>query len=197
MGALWTRILSPILSSRSCRIPMPLPHFPVGLDAAGRTAILCKLKLGHVMCTIPATSAFRPGFSGETVECEGVRLTLWDMGGQARLRPPWRLFCRSFSAVVYAVDSSAGERLQEAREELEAVVSAEEAFGMPFPFRGGASLRVVANQRDLPGALYVQQVREGLDLRRHGRPWHVQPTCAVTSEGVHEALAWLAREVAK
>lgn len=159
-------------------------------------------------------------------------------GGQARLRPPWRLFCRSFSAVVYAVNSSAGERLQEAREELEAVVSAEEApSGCLFPFvlscsspasrfrperliyemaspffasqapsplppagdrgGGGASLRVVANQRDLPGALYVQQVREGLDLRRHGRPWHVQPTCAVTSEGVHEALAWLAREVAR
>ncbi|XP_037803058.1 ADP-ribosylation factor-like [Penaeus monodon] len=173
-GALWTRILS----SRSCRI------LPVGLDAAGRTTILCKLKLGHVMCTIPAA-----GLQHETVECEGVRLTPWDVGGQARLRPPWRLFRRSSSAVVYAVGSSAGERLQEAREELEAVVSAEEAPSAP--------LRVVANQRDLPGALYVQQVREGLDLRRHGRPWHVQPTCAASLAGQGGGQVRLARGVAK
>lgn len=61
----------------------------------------------------------------------------------------------------------------------------------------GVPLLVIANKQDLPGALSVQQVSEGLDLRQHNRPWHVQPTCAITSEGVYEALDWLAREVAK
>lgn len=60
----------------------------------------------------------------------------------------------------------------------------------------GVPLLVVANKQDLPGALSVPQLSEGLDLRRHDRPWHVQPTCAITSEGVYEALDWLARELA-
>ncbi|XP_047490289.1 ADP-ribosylation factor-like [Penaeus chinensis] len=178
MGILLSRILSLIQSSRSCRILM------VGLDAAGKTTILYKLKLGEVVSTIPTI-----GFNVETVEYKNISFTVWDVGGQVKLRPLWRHYYQNTTAVVYVVDSSDSERLREAKEELEAILENEEVAGVP--------LLVIANKQDLPRALSVQQVSEGLDLRRHNRPWHVQPTCAITSEGVYEALDWLAREVAK
>jgi GTPase SAR1 family protein len=46
----------------------PLSFHRVGLDAAGKTTILYKLKLGEVVTTIPTI-----GFNVETVEYKKVR----------------------------------------------------------------------------------------------------------------------------
>ena len=49
----------------------------VGLDAAGKTTILYKLKLGEIVTTIPTI-----GFNVETVEYKNVSFTCWDVGGK-------------------------------------------------------------------------------------------------------------------
>merc|ERR1711908_110837 len=53
----------------------------VGLDAAGKTTILYKLKLGEIVTTIPTI-----GFNVETVEYKNISFTVWDVGGQDELR---------------------------------------------------------------------------------------------------------------
>ena len=53
----------------------------VGLDAAGKTTILYKLKLGEVVTTIPTI-----GFNVETVEYKNISFTVWDVGGQDKVR---------------------------------------------------------------------------------------------------------------
>ncbi len=50
-------------------------------DAAGKTTILYKLKLGEIVTTIPTI-----GFNVETVEYKNINFTVWDVGGQARER---------------------------------------------------------------------------------------------------------------
>jgi small GTP-binding protein len=59
----------------------------VGLDAAGKTTILYKLKLGEIVTTIPTI-----GFNVETVEYKNISFTVWDVGGQDKV---WMedLFC--------------------------------------------------------------------------------------------------------
>ena len=57
----------------------------VGLDAAGKTTILYKLKLGEIVTTIPTI-----GFNVETVEYKNINFTVWDVGGQDKIRPLWR-----------------------------------------------------------------------------------------------------------
>ncbi len=52
----------------------------VGLDAAGKTTILYKLKLGEVVTTIPTI-----GFNVETVEYGNLSITVWDVGGKVTL----------------------------------------------------------------------------------------------------------------
>lgn len=48
-----------------------------GLDAAGKTTILYKLKLGEVVTTIPTI-----GFNVESIQHRNVSFTVWDVGGQ-------------------------------------------------------------------------------------------------------------------
>ena len=58
----------------------------LGLDAAGKTTVLYKLKLNEQVTTIPTI-----GFNVETVELgNGLSFTVWDVGGQQKLRPLWQ-----------------------------------------------------------------------------------------------------------
>src|ERR1700722_17457275 len=71
----------------------------VGLDAAGKTTILYKLKLGEIVTTIPTIGTFSQhhhvdhhshldlGFNVETVEYKNISFTVWDVGGQDKIRP--------------------------------------------------------------------------------------------------------------
>lgn len=57
----------------------------LGLDNAGKTTILCKLKMGESVSTIPTV-----GFNVETVTYKNVKFNVWDVGGQDKIRPLWR-----------------------------------------------------------------------------------------------------------
>jgi stage III sporulation protein SpoIIIAA len=55
MGLTFTKLFQKLFSKREMRILM------VGLDAAGKTTILYKLKLGEIVTTIPTIGTFRSG----------------------------------------------------------------------------------------------------------------------------------------
>ena len=57
----------------------------LGLDAAGKTTILYKLKLNQSVTTIPTI-----GFNVETVQYKNVKFSVWDVGGQDKLQSLWR-----------------------------------------------------------------------------------------------------------
>merc|ERR1712029_1002107 len=79
MGNLFSNIWKRMVGTREMRILM------VGLDAAGKTTILYKLKLGEVVNTIPTI-----GFNVETVEYKNISFNVWDVGGQDKIRLLWR-----------------------------------------------------------------------------------------------------------
>ena len=58
----------------------------LGLDGAGKTTILYKLKLGEYLTTIPTV-----GFNVETVEYKNLTMTIWDVGGHTSIRKIWKL----------------------------------------------------------------------------------------------------------
>uniref|UniRef100_A0A3Q2Q3H5 ADP ribosylation factor 5 n=1 Tax=Fundulus heteroclitus TaxID=8078 RepID=A0A3Q2Q3H5_FUNHE len=79
MGLTISSLFSKLFGKKQMRILM------VGLDAAGKTTILYKLKLGEIVTTIPTI-----GFNVETVEYKNICFTVWDVGGQDKIRPLWR-----------------------------------------------------------------------------------------------------------
>merc|ERR1712076_244884 len=85
----------------------------VGLDAAGKTTILYKLKLGEIVTTIPTI-----GFNVDTVEYENISFTVWDVGGQDKIRPLWRHYYTGTNGMIFVVDSNDHDRVDLAREEL-------------------------------------------------------------------------------
>ena len=84
----------------------------VGLDAAGKTTILYKLKLGEVVTTIPTI-----GFNVETVEYKNISFTVWDVGGQDKIRPLWRHYYQNTQGLIFVVDSNDRDRIDDARDE--------------------------------------------------------------------------------
>eukprot|EP00834_Sanchytrium_tribonematis_P006089 NODE_418_length_7796_cov_0.461868.p10 type:complete len:101 gc:universal NODE_418_length_7796_cov_0.461868:871-569(-) len=79
MGLSFSKLFEGLFGKKEMRILM------VGLDAAGKTTILYKLKLGEIVTTIPTI-----GFNVETVEYKNISFTVWDVGGQDKIRPLWR-----------------------------------------------------------------------------------------------------------
>merc|ERR1719381_10013 len=129
MGAAFGRIFSKLFGKKEMRILM------VGLDAAGKTTILYKLKLGEIVTTIPTI-----GFNVETVEYKNISFTVWDVGGQDKIRPLWRHYFQNTQGVIFVVDSNDRDRMTESRDELARMLGDDELRD--------AVLLVLANKQD-------------------------------------------------
>ncbi|XP_061181637.1 uncharacterized protein LOC133190170 [Saccostrea echinata] len=156
----------------------------LGLDAAGKTTILYKIKLNENVCTIPTI-----GFNVETVSpVKGVSFTVWDIGGQDKIRPLWKYYFQNTEGLVYVVDSNDRERIAESREELFGILQYDEMRGVP--------VMIIANKQDLPNALNTSQVAEMMCLHKiTSRKWFIQSACATTGEGIYEAMQELSTMV--
>jgi|TARA_A100001015_G_C14668657_1_gene585969 ADP-ribosylation factor protein 1 len=151
----------------------------VGLDAAGKTTILYKLKLGEVVTTIPTI-----GFNVETVEYKNIKFTVWDVGGQDKIRPLWRHYYQNTEGVIFVVDSNDLERIDAARKELEQML-AEDSLK-------DACVLVFANKQDLPNAMQVSEMADKLGLSNmRTRKWFIKGCCATTGDGLYDGLDWM------
>ncbi|KAL3318366.1 Arf GTPase arf3 [Cichlidogyrus casuarinus] len=155
----------------------------VGLDAAGKTTILYKLKLGEIVTTIPTI-----GFNVETVEYKNISFTVWDVGGQDKIRPLWRHYFQNTQGLIFVIDSNDRERINEARDELTRMLQEDELRD--------AVLLVFANKQDLPNAMNAAEITEKLKLHSlRNRTWYIQSTCATNGIGLYEGLDWLSNQL--
>jgi small GTP-binding protein len=155
----------------------------VGLDAAGKTTTLYKLKLGEVVATIPTI-----GFNVERVDYKNISFIVWDIGGQDKIRPLWRYYYQNTQGIIFMVDSSDRERIDEARQELTKLLTEEELRGIP--------LLVLANKQDLSTAMSVVEISHELGLQSlRNRKWFIQATCATSGAGLYEGLHWMAETI--
>merc|ERR1719473_2134257 len=178
MGLVFSNLWSRFAGKQDVRILM------LGLDAAGKTTVLYKFKLGESVTTIPTI-----GFNVETVEYKHISFTMWDVGGQEKIRPLWRHYFIGTNALIYVVDSNDRDRIEDAREELMKVLNEDEMRD--------AVLLVFANKQDLPNSMAVAEVTEKLGLSNmRNRQWFIQSACATTGDGLYEGLDWMSRTLA-
>lgn len=89
----------------------------LGLDSAGKTTVLYRLKFDQYLNTVPTI-----GFNCEKIrgtgKAKGVQFLVWDVGGQEKLRPLWRSYTRCTDGIVFVLDSVDVERMEEAKIEL-------------------------------------------------------------------------------
>ncbi|XP_069778230.1 ADP-ribosylation factor 1 isoform X1 [Narcine bancroftii] len=177
MGMALSTLLKSMFGKREMRILM------VGLDAAGKTTILYKLKLGEIVTTIPTI-----GFNVETVEYKSISFTVWDVGGQDKIRPLWRHYFQNTQGLIFVVDSNDRERVNEAKDELMRMLAEDELRD--------AVLLLFANKQDLPNAMNAAEITDKLGLHAlRQRTWFIQATCATSGDGLYEGLDWLSNQL--
>merc|ERR1711939_868973 len=161
MGLSFAKLFDKFFGKKEHRILM------LGLDAAGKTTMVYKLKLGEVLRSVPTI-----GFNVETVEFKNVKFNIWDVGGQDKLRALWRHYYPNTDALIYVVDSADRQRIELAKKELHSMLLEEDLKD--------SVLLVLANKQDL-GVMSVAEVIDKLDLSSlRGRDWFCQGTSALT-----------------
>jgi small GTP-binding protein len=186
MGGFFAKALEKIMGKQEMRILM------VGLDAAGKTTILYKLKLGDVITTIPTI-----GFNVETVEYKNIEFTVWDIGGQHLIRPLWRHYYQGTEAVIFVVDSNDRERIDGTDYNDDNVCDQLHSM-LADDLLKDSVLLVLANKQDLPQAMSVDEVSRRLKLHSlKNREWYVQGSCAHSGDGLYEGLDWLSQTLRK
>ena len=108
---------------------------------------------------------------------------MWDVGGQDKLRPLWRSYTRCTDGIIFVVDSTKTDRFEEAKLELLKICkSTHKQTSIP--------VLILANKQDLPVAIEANKLESLLGLKELGPSvlWHLQPTCAVTGEGLDEGM---------
>lgn len=166
------------LTKKSLRILM------LGLDGSGKTTILYKLKLGEVITTIPTI-----GFNVETVDYKNLSFTVWDIGGQDKIRILWRHYYCNTHAIIFVVDASDRQRIN--------AVSSELHYILKEPELDNAILLVLANKQDMIDSMTIAEIIEHLQLKEmRTRQWFIQATCAIEGQGLYEGLDWLSAQLA-
>ncbi|OXA56983.1 ADP-ribosylation factor-like protein 4C [Folsomia candida] len=170
------------------------PHHVVmvGLDSAGKTTALYRLKLDSYLNTVPTIGFNCERVKGTRGKSKNVNFVVWDVGGQEKLRPLWRSYTRHTDAIIFVLDSLDLERFEEAKVELVRTVRSHDNLGVP--------LLLLANKQDLPGAKEPHEIESLLQLREtlpHNSLYHVQPACAITGEGLDEGVEVLYEMILK
>ena len=135
----------PFFGKKDVRILM------VGLDEAGKTTILYQLKMGETVKTIPTL-----GFNVETIEYKKVLFTIWDVGGQDKIKVTWEHYYQNTDGLIFVVDSNDQDKIVKAAEELKKLLAEEELKNCP--------VLVLANKQDINGALAPGEVCKQLKM---------------------------------
>lgn len=99
MGLMLSGLLQKVSSMKSLMMgTKEVRILMVGLDSAGKTTILYKLKLNEdEINTVPTV-----GFNVETVNYKKLSFTVWDVGGQDKIRNLWRHYFQNTDGMLLA-----------------------------------------------------------------------------------------------
>ena len=174
MGSCCSKLCSKFFGPKDFRILI------VGLDGAGKTSILYRIKEGEKVQTIPTI-----GFNIETLNYQGLSLTVWDVGGQDKIRVLWKHYYQNLDGLIFVVDSNDPDRIEDAEEELKKMLAEEELEKCP--------VLILANKQDIEGCLKPEIVEEKIGIKEYtGKTYHVEGTSVVSGKGIKEAFDWLA-----
>ncbi|XP_015205156.1 ADP ribosylation factor like GTPase 3, like 1 isoform X2 [Lepisosteus oculatus] len=155
----------------------------LGLDNAGKTTLLKKLASEDVNTITPTQ-----GFNIKSVASNGMKLNVWDIGGQRKIRPFWKKYLENTDLLIYVIDSADKKRFEETGQELSELIEEENLKGVP--------VLIFANKQDLVSAAPASEIAEGLNLHTYrDREWQIQACSALSGEGVQDGMNWICNNI--
>ncbi|KAL4433172.1 hypothetical protein ABPG74_010867 [Tetrahymena malaccensis] len=151
----------------------------LGQNAAGKTTILFQMKLGQYIQNLPTIQ-----FNVESVEYKNIKLTIWDIAAQQNLRELYRHYSKGKYALIYVLDSTNPNRMDEAKQTIEKVIQSQDMNGIP--------VLILANKQDI-ATMNVSEISNKLQLHtiKGIGQWLIQGCCAKNGEGICDGLDWL------
>uniref|UniRef100_A0A1I8AKM5 ADP-ribosylation factor-like protein 3 n=1 Tax=Steinernema glaseri TaxID=37863 RepID=A0A1I8AKM5_9BILA len=157
----------------------------LGLDNAGKTTILKRLAAEDFAQITPTQ-----GFNIKTVVSDDIKLNVWDIGGQRKIRPYWKNYFENTDVLIYVIDSSDSKRFQETEMELFELLEEEKLDAVP--------VLIYANKQDLSQAVRSSDIADQLKLLNiRDRKWQIQPCSAYTGEGIKEGMDWISKNLSR
>ena len=155
----------------------------LGLDNAGKTTLLYKLKLGDVVKTTPTI-----GFNLEQVSYKKLKFSVWDLGGQDRIRPLWRHYYQGMKGIIFVLDSNDLERCNEALDEVKLLTTEDQLKDCP--------ILIYLNKIDLNLPNQIQENYVHAQLNNYtNTTFFIQKCSGHTGEGIYEGLDWMSKKI--
>lgn len=158
----------------------------LGLDNAGKTTLLHRLRSGELK-HFPPTD--RPYQTEKFSPSPGLSFQAWDLGGHEAVRHLWEDYVCECSAVLFLVDATDANRLEEASFELDALIGEGIVEDVP--------IAILFNKCDLPEALPSKELCQKLSydeiVKVQGQDKvSVFRISVLRGEGYHQAFRWVA-----
>ncbi|MBN3281722.1 ARL3 protein, partial [Polyodon spathula] len=155
----------------------------LGLDNAGKTTLLKKLASEDVSTITPTQ-----GFNIKSVAANGMKLNVWDIGGQRKIRTFWKKYLENTDLLIYVIDSADKKRFEETGQELSDLTEDDNLKAVP--------VLIFANKQDLVTAAPASEIAEGLNLHTYrDREWQIQACDALSGEGVQDGMNWICNTI--
>jgi len=162
----------------------------VGLDNAGKTTILQQMKNQLQLTSEDINTIPTIGCNEDHVSHNRVKLKVTDMGGKESNRSLWEPNYKTANGIIFVIDSSDVDRLNEVREEVQKILNDKD-------IPEDCCLLFFGNKQDVKGALDINELKKRVGLtddctKRH---WHIEGSVATEATGVKAGLDWLVNEL--
>lgn len=156
----------------------------LGLDNAGKTTLLHRLRTGQIR-NYPPTD--RPSLT-EKFSYQGITFNAWDLGGHEAVRHLWSDYAPECKALLFLVDASDFERIEEAGYELDALIADGIITDVP--------IAILLNKCDLPDARPSSEICEKMQFsdltKMHPQEkMRIFRISVLRGEGYQEAFQWI------
>ena len=163
----------------------------LGLDNAGKTTLLHLMRDNRLVQHKPTRNP-----THEQMTMGNIDITALDVGGHREARKLWKDYFGTVDAIVYIIDAADPNRLNEAKYELNKVLSDDTLIEKPVVILG--------NKIDLDTALSEAEFRNYFGLLQttgkgrtalspHIRPLEVFMVCIAQKSGYGTAFQWLSQ----
>jgi small GTP-binding protein len=107
-------------------------------------------------------------------------MTMWDMGGQDKLRSLWKYYFENCDALVFVIDSTDASRFNEVNEELYKILSDKSMSSLKF-------ILILWNKIDCATSKHVTNFKDYINVNVKEKI-HIQACSGLKGTGVKEGF---------